>query len=201
MESGPRDRNKGLTVLAPLSQADEDDLAEDDDRDEEEEFVDAPVSQIDEADVHNGSAAEGDEAMTGTGNQRFASVKRATPTSPADMRWRKRIESSLIKMTTEVAALREQLESRRFLNYKRRHSWWSWVLRVGWWGIQLFVADAVLLWVLILYMRRRQDRRLETAVRVLLGDAVAQVQSSVRDAKMPGLPRITGRAASSKIER
>ncbi|EME86094.1 uncharacterized protein MYCFIDRAFT_100229, partial [Pseudocercospora fijiensis CIRAD86] len=121
-------RNGALKVLAPLSQADEDEQAEED----REEFVDAP---------------------------------RPPPPSPADTRWRKRIESSLIKMTTEVAALREQLESRRLLNYRRRHSWWGWILRLGWWATQLVVADAVILWVVILYLRRKDDRRLETAIR------------------------------------
>lgn len=186
-------RTKGLTVLPPQSQVDEDEQAEEDG----EEFVDAPVSQIDGADMGNLSEP-GDEAAS---NDRFRPPSRQSPSSPGDNRWRKRIEASLIKLTTEVAALREQLETRRFLNYQRRHSWWGWVLRLGWWTVQLFVVDAVILWVVILYMRRRDDRRLETAIRVLLGDAVAQAQSSLRDAKMPALPRITGRGRSPKVER
>ncbi|KAF7190291.1 Autophagy-related protein [Pseudocercospora fuligena] len=183
-------RNGGLKVLAPLSQADEDEQAEED----REEFVDAPVSQIDEADLQEPSEPGGDILP---GN-RFVAPQRAPPPSPADTRWRKRIESSLIKMTTEVAALREQLESRRLLNYRRRHSWWGWILKLGWWATQLVVADAVILWVVILYLRRKDDRRLETAIRVLLGDAVAQVQNLSTSAKMPTMPRITARARSPK---
>ncbi|KAM3423453.1 hypothetical protein BST61_g884 [Cercospora zeina] len=186
--SGGRDRVKGLTMLAPQSEVDEDEIAEE----EREEFVDAPVSQIDEGDLHHASESGGDAE-----SDRFRAPR--SPSSPADNRWRKRIESSLIKLTTEVAALREQLEARRFFNYQRRHSWWGWVLRLSWWAVQLFVADGIILWIVILYMRRKKDRRLENAIRVLLGDAVAQAQSAVREAKMPTLPSITrGQAKSAK---
>ena len=60
-----------------------------------------------------------------------------------------------------------------------------------WWAVQLVVADAFLLWVVILYLRRKQDRRLEGTVRVLLGDAVAQVQKVTgREVKMPTMPKL-----------
>jgi acyl-CoA-binding protein len=167
-------RSKGLRVLSPVSQADEDEMAEE----EREEFVDAPVSQIDEGDLH---------APSDDGGSRYVPSQRS-PSSPTDGRWRKRIESSLIKLTTEVAALREQLESRRYLNYQRKNSWIGWVLRLSWWAVQLVAADAVILWIVILYLRRKKDRRLEDAVRVLFGNAAAQVQS-----KMPNLPRIAVR--------
>ncbi|KJX94069.1 acyl-CoA binding protein [Zymoseptoria brevis] len=166
-------RSKGLRVLSPVSQTDEEDIAEE----EREEFVDAPVSQIDEADLHG-------ESTPSDGGSRYVPSQRSQ-SSPSDGRWRKRMESSLIKLTTEIAALREQLESRRYLNYQRKNSWLGWVLRLSWWAVQLVAADAVILWIVILYLRRKKDRRLEDAVRVLLGDAVAQVQS-----KMPNLPRI-----------
>nr|GFD53476.1 hypothetical protein [Tanacetum cinerariifolium] len=102
--------------LAPQSELDEDELAEE----EREEFVDAPVSQIDEADVRHASESGGEAES----NDRFRAPRSSS--SSSDPRWRKRIESSLIKLTTEVAALREQLETRRFLNYQRKHSWWGW---------------------------------------------------------------------------
>ena len=61
------------------------------------------------------------------------------------------------------------------------------------WAIQLFVADAVILWVVILYLRRKDDRRLEGAVRVLLGDAVAQVQKVGREVRRIGGPKVGGK--------
>ena len=187
---GPSARGGGreggqLRVLSPVSQADEEEAME-----EQEEFVDARVSLVD--------AGEHDDlpVPAQSGNPQDASyavVPRPAQASQGDARWRKRIESSLIKLTTEVAALREQLEIRRFVAYQRRHSALGWVLRVGWWVVQLVVADAALLWIVILYMRRKNDRRLEGAVRVLLGDAVAQVQKVGRDVKMPTLPKLPGR--------
>lgn len=196
---------KGLKMLAPQSEVDEDErgmLAQgngeeeeaEDGEEEVEEFVDAPVSQIDDADLHHHAASESAGDAKSSPHNRFRARAPPPTSSASDNRWRKRIESSLIKLTTEVAALREQLETRRFLNYQRKHSWWGWVLRLSWWALQLFVADGIILWIVILYMRRKQDRRLETAIRVLLGDAVAQAQSAVRDAKMPTLlPNITTR--------
>ncbi|KAK4631872.1 Autophagy-related protein 37 [Fulvia fulva] len=181
LESGGKDSNKGLRVLSPQSEADEDEAAED----EREEFVDAPISQIDEADLQEPSEPGND----GSSPDRFLAPRRPIP-SASENRWRRRMESSLIKLTTEITALREQLESRRWLNYQRKHSWLGWVARLSWWAVQLVVADAVILWIVILYMRRKQDRRLEGAVRVLLGDAVAQVQNLGTQVKIPAMPRI-----------
>nr|POE93028.1 autophagy-related protein 37 [Quercus suber] len=176
------DGGKGrMTVLSPMSQADEEEAREAEEYGEE--FVDAPVSQ-----VENGDLGDREDPDLSRATDRSFSV--VTRSSPNDVRWRKRIESSLIKLTTEVTALREQLEARRFFSQQRRNSIIGWVLRLGWWAVQLFVADAVILWVIILYMRRKKDPRLEGAVRVLLGDAVAQVQKVGRDVsktKMPSL--------------
>lgn len=184
---------KGMRLLSPVSQADEDEEARiGDDR---EEFVDAPVSQIDEADLLTYSDAAGggeDERLRALQRARDPSqARRGQPTS--DSRWRKRIEAGLIKLTTEVAALREQLEAKRFVKQRQRNSILSWVLRLSWWAVQLIVADAVLLWVVMWYLRRRKDRRLEGAMRVLLGDAVAEVRRVAGDVSKRNLPRITSR--------
>ncbi|KAK0254272.1 hypothetical protein B0A54_04405 [Friedmanniomyces endolithicus] len=187
---GPAVRGGGreggqLRVLSPVSQADEGEALE-----EHEEFVDARVSLVD--------AGELDDAETrlkgqdGAQDASYAVISQPRQPSQGDARWRKRIESSLMKLTTEIAALREQLELRRFVAQQRRHSLVGWALRIGWWAVQLVVADAALLWIVILYMRRKNDRRLEGAVRVLLGDAVAQVQKVSRDVKMPTIPRLPG---------
>jgi hypothetical protein len=53
-----------------------------------------------------------------------------------------------------------------------------------------------ILGIVLLYMRRKKDTRLEGAVRVLLGDAVAQVQKvggrQLGKVKLPGLGRKGG---------
>lgn len=183
-------RNAGLRVLSPVSQADEEEArgAEEDG----EEFVDAPVSQVDVLGVGNELDADGGDDPQDSSYAMISRPAQSRPTANTEARWRKRIESSLIKMTTEIAALREQLESRKLFKQRQRNTVFGWVLRLGWWAVQLVVADAVLLWIVILYMRRKKDRRLEGAVRVLLGDAVAQVHRVGREVnvKMPQLPRI-----------
>lgn len=177
-EGAGRARNAPMRVLSPVSQANEGDALEEE---QEEVFVDAPLSQIDIQDF-------GESPSTGGGARAAADDSYAMiPRPQGDPRWRKRIESSLMRLTTEIAALREQLESRRFRSQQHKHSLLGWALRIGWWGVQVLLADAFLLWVVILYLRRKQDRRLEGAVRVLLGDAVAQVQKVGREVKIPKL--------------
>lgn len=187
VDEGRDDRQGSMRVLSPVSQADEELM--DEERDEEE-FVDAPVSQADEADLQDLSEGAEDGGVADAGVQATIQPRVLLP-SRADTRWRRRIESSLIKMTNEVAALREQLESSRYLRSRSRKSLFGWVLRLSWWAVQLVVTDAVLLWIVILYLRRKDDRRLEGAVRVLLGDAVAQMQQMQK--QMPTLPKIGGR--------
>lgn len=184
---GHRDGN--MRVLSPMSQSQEDEAEAMEE--EREEFVDAPVSQVDIGEM----ATERDDAAESS----YAVIPHPAgqPAGPphSDSKWKRRIESSLIKLTAEVAALREQLESRRFQSRHGRYSFWGWMIRLGWWTIQLVMADVVILWILILYMRRKKDRRLEAALRVLLGDAAAQVQKVGRDVngKMPALAKIGGR--------
>jgi len=179
-----------LKVLSPVSQVDEEE-GMDEDRDiEEEEFVDAPVSQVDIQDFGEHAS---DQRVIGGNDSGEVQPRPRIP--EADTRWKKRVESSLIRLTTEVAALREQLESRRFFSRQRRYSFWGWILRLSWWAVQLIVADAVILWLVILYMRRKNDRKLEGAIRVLLGDAVAQVQKVGREVKIPQLPKMPKVAA------
>ena len=182
--------SKELRLLSPVSQADEEEMMEE----EQEEFVDAPVSQVDPADLRAPSE-EGEKGRMKnprTTLQRMgdALMPRRQEFAGGDAKWRKRVESSLFKLTTEVAALREQLEDHRFLKTRRKNSILGWILRAGWWAVQFVLADAVVLWIVLWYLRRKQDRRLEGAIRVLLGDAVAQVQKVAKDARIPVLPRM-----------
>ncbi|KAF3925464.1 hypothetical protein ABW21_db0207787 [Orbilia brochopaga] len=92
-------------------------------------------------------------------------------------RWKQRVEVALTKMTTELAALREQLDvartttatvnmniSRGRLNWLRR--WLSWGV---WVFLKHLVVDAVILGVLVVWMRRRGDRRVEHVLGLLGG--------------------------------
>ena len=191
MDSATAGANRPLRILSPVSQADEEEALEEEDQ--EEEFVDAPFSQVDPGDLHNSEQEEdgGVHDPRTASNEGPRARQIQTSSSPGDARWRKRVENGLFKLTTEVAALREQLENHRFIKNQKRKSFFRWVLRLGWWVTSFVLADAAVLWIVILYMRRKQDRRLEGAVRVLLGDAVAQVQRVASDVKMHTLPKMS----------
>ena len=132
-------RPQPMRVLSPVSQADEEELLEE----EREEFVDAPVSQVDEADLADLSEMGDEEAV-----QADAGVQAAGPSrivaSQSERKWRRKLESSMARLTTEVAALREMLEYRRFDRDKRRHTLLGWGLRLSC-ELNIFVplADSV----------------------------------------------------------
>ena len=117
-------------------------------------------------------------------------TKADTP-SAADLKWRKRIESSLMKITAEVAALREQLEARRLFQHRVHYRLFRAIWRFVWASVKHIAVDLLVLALVLGWMRRRGDRRMEGAVRVLLGDAVAQLQGGrLAGVKVPQLPAI-----------
>jgi acyl-CoA-binding protein len=173
--------SRPLRILSPVSQADEDELHDEHD---EEEFVDAPISQYDDTEDPAMDAEDQDNDDQQTSPSR---PPRSTISNSRDKRWRKRIDSALVKMTTEIAALREQLESRNFIAQQRKRSLLAWILRASWFLVKLVAVDVFVLWLVLLYLRRKKDMRLEGAVRVLLGDAVAQMQKVSSKVKVPTL--------------
>lgn len=185
-----RDRNQPMRMLSPVGQREEE-LDE-----EREEFVDAPAySQIegedeDEDEDDQGGRAGGphggyEAAIEETTPERSHRRRRLSGDVGSSSTWRKRIEAAMVKMSTEVAALREQLESRNYIAQKRRRSWLGWVWRLSWFLVRAVVVDVFFLWLVILWLRRKKDRRLEGAVRVLLGDAVQKVGSNMKVPKLP----------------
>jgi len=181
-----------LQIKSPMSQSEEE--LEDEEADiEREEFVDAPDSQYNPTTENVGVQANltPREPIPYTTpskpprpsllpNPFFTPMTsqppRPPPESVADQKWRKRVEAALVKMTAEVAALREQLESRRLFSHSPRYIFFRSIWRVLWRSIKHVLIDVVILGLVLLWMRRKKDRRLEGAIRVLLGDAVAQVQ-------------------------
>lgn len=176
-------RQPPMRVLSPVSQANEEDA-----ENEGEEFVDAPAYSQYEGEDEEQAASGAQERYDDAVLDRSTADSRPHPTSPGDVKWRKRIEYALVKMTNEVAALREQLESRSYVEQRRRHSPLGWILRLSWFTIKIVAVDVFALWVVILWLRRKKDRRLEGAIRVLLGDAVAQMQKVGSNMKVPKLP-------------
>jgi hypothetical protein len=193
-----RDAEDGLRILSPLSQSQADEEEEEDG----EEFVDAPDSQMaDETPpqprlINNRDSRISQISHLSSTTQNSRAPDDGTRPKPRrkpsdDPRWRKRIESSMIKMTAEIAALREQLESRRLFVHTLRFRIFRSITTFVWGVVKHLAMDALLLCLVLLWLRRKKDRRFEGAIRVLLGDAVAQVQRvgemQLRNVKLPGL--------------
>jgi hypothetical protein len=196
------DDDRPLQIKSPMSQSEEE-LEEEEAEIDRDEFVDAQDSQYNPNSEDVDAGVQTDASLirrdpmpesTPTPAPRMRSLLpqsipmpnfTSTPTpaavgpqheSAADKKWRARVEQAIVKMTAEVAALREQLEARRLFShsphYRLLRGVWRWV----WASLKHVAVDVFILGVVLLWMRRRKDRRLEGAVRVLLGDAVAQVQ-------------------------
>ncbi|KAI0850095.1 acyl-CoA binding protein [Daldinia vernicosa] len=83
-------------------------------------------------------------------------------------RWSRKVERAVVRLSAEVAALREQITAGREWRSKKEKSlkaWTSWIL----WIVSKHLAvDMVVLGIVLLWMRRRKDRRLEDHVRAIL---------------------------------
>ncbi|KAI1811216.1 acyl-CoA binding protein [Poronia punctata] len=83
-------------------------------------------------------------------------------------RWSRKVERALVRLSAEIAALREQITAGREWKIRKARSipeWTGWFLLtvVKHFAIDLFVLAVVLIW-----MRKRKDRRLEDQVRAIL---------------------------------
>ncbi|KAI1381433.1 acyl-CoA binding protein [Hypoxylon crocopeplum] len=83
-------------------------------------------------------------------------------------KWSRKVERALVRLSAEVAALREQITAGREWRSKKERTltaWASWIL----WIITKHLAiDLVVLGIVLLWMRRRKDRRLEDHVRSMV---------------------------------
>jgi len=156
------------------------DLEEDE---EDEEYEEARDSLYEEADAAstNIDARSGTEPTTshsheprhhsgasidsgsGVGSHRH-SRRDPHDMPPKDSRWRRRVEQALTKMTAEIAAVREQMESRT-LAHRRRSGVWAWLKWILWTAFRQIIWDLALLSVILISMRVRGDRRLENCLR------------------------------------
>lgn len=83
-------------------------------------------------------------------------------------RWSRKVERALVRLSTEITALREQITAGREWRAKKEKSI---PFRAGWvfWLVaKHFAIDVFVLAVVLIWMRRRKDRRLEDQVRAIL---------------------------------
>ncbi|KAI0020456.1 acyl CoA binding family protein [Xylariomycetidae sp. FL0641] len=83
-------------------------------------------------------------------------------------RWSRKVEKALVRLSAEIAALREQITTGREWKSKKERSPKAWVGWLLWLVLKHLVIDAVILGLVLLYMRKRKDRRLEDQVRAML---------------------------------
>jgi pullulanase/glycogen debranching enzyme len=82
--------------------------------------------------------------------------------------WRRTMENALVKMTAEIAALREQISTGREYQGRKRRSIGRWIAWLIWLAIRHLVTDLVLLGILLYWLRKKKDRRIEDSVRAAL---------------------------------
>lgn len=83
-------------------------------------------------------------------------------------RWSKKMERAIVRLSAEIAALREQITSGREWRSKRERSPGAWLSWFFWLITKHFAIDLVILAIVLIWMRRRKDRRLEDHVRAAL---------------------------------
>lgn len=122
----------------------------------------SPMSQDDEAEResdrrlgYNDAFDEDDEFNEGKNGKK-------------EKKWRTTVERALVKMTAEIAALREQIATGREYQGKKRKSLGRWIAWLLWACIRHFLVDVVVLGIVLLWLRKKKDRRVEDLVREAL---------------------------------
>jgi hypothetical protein len=79
--------------------------------------------------------------------------------------WSRKVERGFVKLSAEVAALREQITTGREWRSKKERSFTAWIGWLTWVIMKHAAVDIVVLCLLVIWMRKRKDRRLEDLVR------------------------------------
>lgn len=167
--AGIRDpgRDSRLRVLSPVSQPEdrfsrenygsdsemEQNEGDGEEEEEEEEFQEARNSPYEE----EGPSDESTQHQIENGE---------TERDILNRRWRRRVEGALTKMTAEVAAMREQMETRSNFN-RRRSSIWAWLKWLVWVAIRQLCWDIAILGTVLIYLRFRGETPLRMNMKSL----------------------------------
>ncbi|EAQ83818.1 acyl CoA binding protein-domain-containing protein [Chaetomium tenue] len=79
----------------------------------------------------------------------------------------KRMERAIVRLSAEIAALREQIATGREWRSRREKGVFAWVGWIFWAVTKHITVDLALLLLLLLWMRKRKDRRFEDNVRAI----------------------------------
>jgi hypothetical protein len=116
----------------------------------------SPMSEEDEAE-REGQQRLIDEAVADDGEY----VKKGG-------KWSRKMERAIIRLSAEVAALREHITTGREWRSRKERSLGAWVGWALWILAKHVTVDLLLLFGLLLWMRRKRDRRVEDHVRGLV---------------------------------
>lgn len=83
-------------------------------------------------------------------------------------KWSKKMERAIVRLSAEIAALREQITTGREFRSRRERSVGAWIGWFLWLVTKHLAADMAILAIVLVWMRRRKDRRLEDHVRSAL---------------------------------
>jgi hypothetical protein len=92
-------------------------------------------------------------------------------------------------MTAEMAAVREQIESRPH-PHRRRSGLWAWLKWLVWIVLRQIFWDLTLLAAVLIWMRFQRDRRLERRLRAALSDLRDRLVTVRIPRRMPRLSDI-----------
>jgi acyl-CoA-binding protein len=115
----------------------------------------SPMSEEDESERRLAELAEQGEDDTGE------YVRRNDKRS-------KRMERAIVRLSAEIAALREQIATGREWRARKEQGVFAWVSWFFWAVTKHITLDVVALLLLLLWMRKRRDRRFEDHVRAIL---------------------------------
>lgn len=172
-------RRKSLRAIDPVSQHSSDEVDEEAEYNQEEareEFVDAPDSQLDDQSPER-PPEQPQKKVRDFGQQAGAimapitkywrSQKKGNPPEDNSAKWQRRVESALIKMNAEMAALREQLEMQHevmmhssilgpFKSSRKPQGVFGWLFSLLWTAMKTVVkhvvVDAVIVAAVTLWM-------------------------------------------------
>jgi hypothetical protein len=75
------------------------------------------------------------------------------------------MERAIVRLSAEIAALREQIATGREWRVRKERGVFAWVGWLFWCVTKHITVDLALLLLLLLWMRKRKDRRFEDNVR------------------------------------
>ncbi|KAK4250130.1 acyl CoA binding protein-domain-containing protein [Corynascus novoguineensis] len=79
----------------------------------------------------------------------------------------KRMERAIVRLSAEIAALREQIATGREWRARKERGFFAWIGWIFWAVAKHITIDIALLLLLLIWMRKRRDRRLEDNVRAI----------------------------------